>query len=551
VVPLAMSFDFIVVGAGASGCAFAGRLAALLPRARIALVESDTERDAPAIRFPNVADPSRWPCNLGDPKVDYGYETAPQRLLNGRTLQYSRGRGLGGSTLINAMLYSRGFKEDWDAMPEGWRSADVEPDFNEIERQLNLTTLRAGELGLAVGRAAARDGVPARGVGAWEEAGATSEYRATVDPETGKRTDVYRALGANAPNVSVVRGTVEGVILSRGGRAESGGGGSGGGGGGRGGRAEASNTRRRRGNAPAAAGASEGSHCGSSGASGDCGDYHTALGVRLRCADGSLRRLRVRPPSPSPPPSATHAGGKGGAGAGGAAAADAADDADDAGGEVILCGGAVDTPKLLQLSGFGPRELLARRGIPLRANLPVGLHLKDHPLLPMAFWGRRTPAREVSKEGARGGGGADAAAGGAAYLSPNSIQGWVNDCRSRSRSRSRSRGRNGGNSRGAGGDGDGNGDGRGGGSGDGGGGSALHIDVVDGRSARHIMPFGIGAPWRGRRGAGPRCGAFWAWLGALLLPILMAWPLARRQFDKVRRWMGVEDGGWMGVEDGG
>jgi hypothetical protein len=45
-----------------------------------------------------------------------------------------------------------------------------------------------------------------------------------VDPEIGKRTDVYRALGANAPNVSVVRGTVEGVILSRGGRAESGGG---------------------------------------------------------------------------------------------------------------------------------------------------------------------------------------------------------------------------------------------------------------------------------------------------------------------------------------
>lgn len=107
-------FTYIVVGAGSSGCALAGRLAELMPSAKIALLETGTTEATE----PSIADPASWPSNLGG-SADHSYVTAPQSQLNNRTIGYCRGKGLGGSSLLNVMLYSRGFRTDWDAMPNG------------------------------------------------------------------------------------------------------------------------------------------------------------------------------------------------------------------------------------------------------------------------------------------------------------------------------------------------------------------------------------------------------------------------------------------------
>jgi choline dehydrogenase len=123
-----MRYDFIVVGAGSSGCALVGRLAAAIPLASILLLEAGTDGRNDG----TVLTPSMWPGTLFGP-FDYAYKTIPQQHLDQRWVSYPRGKGLGGSSLINALIYSRGFKEDWDSMPEGKsNNFIVKPDFKPI-----------------------------------------------------------------------------------------------------------------------------------------------------------------------------------------------------------------------------------------------------------------------------------------------------------------------------------------------------------------------------------------------------------------------------------
>ncbi len=122
-------FDIIVIGGGSAGCAAASRLAAG-GRYSVALIEAGGRNDNMLIKTPGLMPFIRGASN-------YKYDTVPQSGLNGRIGYQPRGRGLGGSSAINAMLYIRGAKWDYDNWAAlgcaGWGWDDVFPVFKRCE----------------------------------------------------------------------------------------------------------------------------------------------------------------------------------------------------------------------------------------------------------------------------------------------------------------------------------------------------------------------------------------------------------------------------------
>ncbi|MEL7188916.1 MAG: GMC family oxidoreductase N-terminal domain-containing protein [Pseudomonadota bacterium] len=123
------SFDYIVIGGGSGGSAAAGRLAVDGTR-RVCLVEAGGRNDNVIIKTPGFMPFIRNSSN-------YKFDTIPQKGLNGRTGYQPRGKGLGGSSAINAMVYIRGTAWDydnWAAMGcDGWAYNDVLPYFKKSE----------------------------------------------------------------------------------------------------------------------------------------------------------------------------------------------------------------------------------------------------------------------------------------------------------------------------------------------------------------------------------------------------------------------------------
>jgi choline dehydrogenase len=104
---LEQGYDFVVCGAGTSGSVVARRLAEI-PDVSVLLVEAGGTDEVDSVR---QAD--QWPLNLGTER-DWGFAAEPDERVHGRALPFSMGKGLGGGSSINLMIWSRGHRSDWD-----------------------------------------------------------------------------------------------------------------------------------------------------------------------------------------------------------------------------------------------------------------------------------------------------------------------------------------------------------------------------------------------------------------------------------------------------
>jgi choline dehydrogenase len=116
---LLAQYDYIVCGAGSSGCVIASRLSEN-PDVSVLLLEAGGDDQATSILNPGV-----WYTNLGTER-DWGDQSTPQRHLNGRSLKLSMGKALGGGSSINVMAYARGHKNDFDY----WAAEAGDPAWN-------------------------------------------------------------------------------------------------------------------------------------------------------------------------------------------------------------------------------------------------------------------------------------------------------------------------------------------------------------------------------------------------------------------------------------
>jgi choline dehydrogenase len=127
-------YDYIIVGAGSAGCVLAYRLTED-PETRVLLLEAGGRDSAPNIHIPAAF------SKLFKTEHDWDYTTTPQDHLNGRELYVPRGKVLGGSSSINAMIYVRGNPEDYDGWArrgnDGWSYQEVLPYFKKSEANEN------------------------------------------------------------------------------------------------------------------------------------------------------------------------------------------------------------------------------------------------------------------------------------------------------------------------------------------------------------------------------------------------------------------------------
>lgn len=149
-----MEYDYIIIGGGSSGCVLAGRLSED-PNVSVCLLEAGGAGDGWKVEVPSAAVIS-IPTKINN----WAFETIPQKGLNGRKGYQPRGKCLGGSSAINAMIYIRGNRQDYDDWAalgnEGWSYDEVLPYFiksennNKYENQyhgnngpLSVTDLRS------------------------------------------------------------------------------------------------------------------------------------------------------------------------------------------------------------------------------------------------------------------------------------------------------------------------------------------------------------------------------------------------------------------------
>ena len=126
-----LDFDYIIVGAGTAGCVLANRLSAD-PDVEVLLIEAGGKDDYFWIDIP-----VGYLYTIGNPRTDWCYQIEPDPGLNGRSIGYARGRVLGGCSSINAMIYMRGQRADYDRWAalgnRGWGWDDVLPVFKRSE----------------------------------------------------------------------------------------------------------------------------------------------------------------------------------------------------------------------------------------------------------------------------------------------------------------------------------------------------------------------------------------------------------------------------------
>ena len=209
--------DYVVIGAGSAGCVLANRLSAD-PSIHVVLLEAGGRDWNPWIHVP-----VGYFKTLHNPHTDWCYKTEPDPGLNGRSLDWPRGKTLGGSSSINGLLYVRGQKEDyydWAQLGNrGWSYDDVLPLFRRSEmHEDGENEFHGGSGGLAVSRIRAKSDIAEAFIDAAVEMGVprTDDYNG-LDQEgagyfhqtarSGFRCSSARAFlnpARNRPNLEII-----------------------------------------------------------------------------------------------------------------------------------------------------------------------------------------------------------------------------------------------------------------------------------------------------------------------------------------------------------
>jgi len=180
-----VEFDFLVIGAGSAGCVIANRLSAN-PEHKVGLIEAGGPDNSPWIHIP-----VGYFKTMGNPATDWCYKTEPDPGLNGRSLNWPRGKVLGGSSSINGLLYVRGQPQDFDHWRQlgntGWGWDDVLPHFKQLETwEGGETDYRGGSGPLHVSENKLRRSI----VDAWLEAAVHGGHSWTDDYNGGEQEGV-------------------------------------------------------------------------------------------------------------------------------------------------------------------------------------------------------------------------------------------------------------------------------------------------------------------------------------------------------------------------
>lgn len=294
-----LSADYIVVGAGSAGAALAARLSED-PSVSVLLFEAGGPDSALELHVPAAF------SKLFRGRYDWGYDTVPQERLEGRTVYWPRGKTLGGSSSLNAMMWVRGFAADYDEWADAagptWSWRALLPYFRRVERTEDPVDDTQGS-----------DGAQA------------VEHQRDPRPHTAAFLDAAREAGhpVTAANLAEGQGFSQTMVSQhRGTRAST---------------ADAYlKPARRRRNLRVVTNA-------------------LVRRVTFGAADGEPRATGVYVEIDGITRQAT------------------------ARREVILSGGAINTPQLLMLSGIGPADHLAAHGIDVLVDAPeVGENLQDH-----------------------------------------------------------------------------------------------------------------------------------------------------------------------------